>query len=79
MILSGYKTLELIHFYTVGSDEVRSWTIHENSLAPKAASVIHTDFERGYISSEVISYEEFKKLGNDVKLIFYLNFKFLNF
>jgi ribosome-binding ATPase YchF (GTP1/OBG family) len=62
----------LIRFYTVGEDEVRSWSIRKETLAPKAASVIHTDFEKvqniiiilkGFISADVISFEDFKKLG----------------
>jgi ribosome-binding ATPase YchF (GTP1/OBG family) len=44
---------------------VRCWTIKKNSKAPKAASVIHTDFERGFISAEAMPYAEFEKLGDD--------------
>lgn len=51
------------HFFTVGSDEVRAWTIKKNSTAPKAASVIHTDFEKGFISAEVMAYKDFEALG----------------
>ena len=46
ILYEGYRLLNLIKFFTVGHDEVRSWTIKENIKAPKAASVIHTDFEK---------------------------------
>ena len=59
IILSGYKLLNLETFFTAGPKESRAWTIRKNSLAPKAAGVIHTDFERGFIKAEVISYEDF--------------------
>ncbi|EGR31062.1 hypothetical protein IMG5_118400 [Ichthyophthirius multifiliis] len=64
IILNGYSLLNMHHFYTVGTDEVRAWTIRKNIVAPKAASAIHTDFEKGFISAEVISYKDFEKLGN---------------
>lgn len=63
IIQSGYKLLNLIHFFTVGSDEVRCWTIKNNTQAAQAAGCIHTDFEKYFISAEVISYEEFLKEG----------------
>ena len=59
IILSGYKLLNLETFFTSGPKESRAWTIRKNSLAPQAAGVIHTDFERGFIKAEVISYEDF--------------------
>ena len=59
IILAGYKLLKLETFFTSGPKETRAWTIHRNSLAPQAAGVIHTDFERGFIKAEVISYEDF--------------------
>ncbi len=59
IILSGYKLLNLETFFTAGPKECRAWTIRKNSLAPQAAGVIHTDFERGFIKAEVISYEDF--------------------
>ena len=49
----------LITFFTAGEKEIRAWTIPLNILAPQAAGVIHTDFERGFIKAEVISYEDF--------------------
>ena len=59
IILSGYKLLNLETYFTSGPKESRAWTISKNSLAPKAAGVIHTDFEKGFIKAEVISYEDF--------------------
>ena len=59
IILAGYKLLNLETFFTSGPKESRAWTIRQNSLAPQAAGVIHTDFERGFIKAEVISYEDF--------------------
>ena len=59
IILSGYKLLNLETFFTSGPKESRAWTIRKNSFAPQAAGVIHTDFERGFIKAEVISYEDF--------------------
>ena len=59
IILAGYKLLNLETFFTSGPKESRAWTMRKNSLAPEAAGVIHTDFERGFIKAEVISYEDF--------------------
>lgn len=61
IILAGYKLLNLETYFTSGPKESRAWTIHQNSLAPQAAGVIHTDFERGFIKAEVISYDDFIK------------------
>jgi hypothetical protein len=59
IIISGYKLLSLETYFTSGPKESKAWTIRKNSLAPQAAGVIHTDFERGFIKAEVISYEDF--------------------
>jgi len=59
IILAGYKMLNLETFFTSGPKESRAWTIRKNSLAPQAAGVIHTDFERGFIKAEVIAFEDF--------------------
>jgi len=59
IILAGYKLLNLETFFTSGPKESRAWTMRKNSLAHEAAGVIHTDFERGFIKAEVISYEDF--------------------
>ena len=65
IILAGYKLLNLETFFTSGPKESRAWTIRKNSLAPQAAGVIHTDFERGFIKAEVISFEDFINCGGD--------------
>lgn len=57
--------LNLIHFFTVGTDENRCWTIRRGSKAPEAASAIHTDFEKFFVSAEVISFENLNKLGEE--------------
>jgi GTP-binding protein YchF len=59
LIRSAYKLLSLYTYFTAGVQEVRAWTIHEGWKAPQAASVIHTDFEKGFIKAEVISYDDF--------------------
>ena len=59
IILAGYKLLNLETFFTSGPKESRAWTIPKNSLAPQAAGVIHSDFERGFIKAEVISFADF--------------------
>ena len=59
IILAGYKLLNLETFFTSGPKESRAWTIPKGSLAPQAAGVIHTDFERGFIKAEVISFKDF--------------------
>jgi GTP-binding protein YchF len=59
LIRSTYKLLDLYTYFTAGVQEVRAWTIHEGWKAPQAASVIHTDFEKGFIKAEVIGYDDF--------------------
>ena len=59
LIHSAYKLLNLSTYFTAGVQEVRAWTIHHGWKAPQAASVIHTDFEKGFIKAEVIAYEDF--------------------
>ncbi len=59
LIHSAYKLLNLLTYFTAGVQEVRAWTIHQGWKAPQAASVIHTDFEKGFIKAEVISYNDF--------------------
>jgi len=65
IIKTGYHTLELIHFFTCGTDEVKCWTIRKGSKAPQAAGVIHTDFERGFICAETMKYDDYKELGSE--------------
>ena len=59
LIRSAYKLLNLITYFTAGVQEVRAWTIQRNWKAPQAASVIHTDFEKGFIKAEVIAYNDY--------------------
>ena len=59
LIKAAYHLLGLQTFFTAGADECRAWTIHKGDKAPKAAGVIHTDFEKGFIRAEVIKYEDF--------------------
>ena len=59
VIHAGYRLLGLETYFTVGPKEVRAWTIHAGDSAPKAAGVIHTDFEKGFIRAEVIAYDDF--------------------
>ena len=63
LIRTGFNLLDLITFFTAGPKETRAWTIKNNSTAPEAAGIIHTDFQKGFIRAETISYED------------YLNFK----
>ena len=59
LIQKGYKILELETYFTSGPEETRAWTIQKNCTAPKAAGEIHTDFEKGFIRAETVSYEDF--------------------
>ena len=63
LIKVGFKLLGLQTYFTAGVKEVRAWTINIGDTAPKAAGVIHTDFERGFIRAKVCSYEDFVRLG----------------
>jgi GTP-binding protein YchF len=65
LIHSAYKLLNLYTYFTAGVQEVRAWTIHEGWKAPQAASVIHTDFEKGFIKAEVIGYDDFIQFGSE--------------
>lgn len=65
LIHATYKLLGLQTYFTAGVQEVRAWTIHEGWKAPQAASVIHTDFEKGFIKAEVISYDDYVKYGSE--------------
>lgn len=67
IIRVAFSKLGLISYFTAGDIEVRSWTIHKGYKAPKAASVIHNDFEKGFIKAEVISYDDFIICGGETK------------
>lgn len=64
LIKASYNLLGLISFLTCGKDETRAWTIKEGTKAPGAAGKIHTDFERGFIKAEVVSFNELKQYGS---------------
>lgn len=67
LIRSAYKLLNLQTYFTAGVKEVRAWTIEKGFTAPQAAGVIHSDFEKGFIRAEVISYENFVQYGSEAK------------
>jgi ribosome-binding ATPase len=61
---AGFHTLRLQTFLTAGPKEARAWTIHQGDTAPKAAGVIHTDFEKGFIKAEIVSYDDLMEAGS---------------
>jgi len=65
VICAGYALLDLITFFTAGPKEARAWTVRQGSKAPRAAGVIHSDFEKGFIRAETISYSDFVALGGE--------------
>jgi GTP-binding protein YchF len=65
VIRAGYQLLDLITFFTVGPKEARAWTVKRGSKAPEAAGVIHSDFERGFIRAETITYDDFVACGGE--------------
>lgn len=65
LIHSAYKLLNLYTYFTAGVQEVRAWTIQQGWKAPQAAGVIHTDFEKGFIKAEVISFQDYIQLGSE--------------
>ncbi|HEX7970314.1 MAG TPA: redox-regulated ATPase YchF [Stellaceae bacterium] len=65
VIRAGYRLLDLITFFTVGPTEARAWTVAHGAKAPQAAGVIHTDFEKGFIRAETISYADFVACGGE--------------
>jgi ribosome-binding ATPase len=65
---AAYKLLGLITYFTAGEKEVRAWTIRQGTLAPGAAGVIHTDFERGFISAETYHFDDLMRLKNEAKI-----------
>ena len=67
LIKEGYDLLTLDTFFTSGPEESRAWTIKKNTTAPKAASVIHTDFEKNFIRAEAVTCEDFIKYGSAEK------------
>ena len=65
VIRAGYALLNLQTYFTAGIKEVRAWTVSVGATAPKAAAVIHTDFEKGFIRAEVIAYEDFIQFNGE--------------
>jgi len=65
VVRAGYRLLNLQTYFTAGEKEVRAWTIPVGATAPQAASVIHTDFERGFIRAEVIAYDDFIRFNGE--------------
>ena len=65
LIKASYSLLGLKTFFTAGADEVRAWTFRDGMKAPACAGIIHTDFERGFIKAEIMSYEDLKECGNE--------------
>ena len=65
LIKASYKLLGLKTFFTAGSDECRAWTFKNGMKAPKCAGIIHTDFEKGFIKAEIMSYEDLKREGSE--------------
>lgn len=68
MIRASYKLLGLVTFFTAGVEEVRAWTTKQGSSGPVAASVIHSDFEKGYIRAEVMRYEDLDRTNDPIKV-----------
>ncbi len=67
LIKKGYDLLSLETFFTSGIEETRAWTINKNCMAPQAAGIIHTDFEKGFIRAETVSYQDFVGSGGWLK------------
>lgn len=67
IITSTYSLLNLASFFTIGPKEAHAWTFEKNCLAPAAAGIIHTDFEKGFIRAEIISCEDYLRLGSEAK------------
>ena len=65
IIVNGFQSLNLIYYFTAGEDEVKAWTIQKGDKAPEAAGKIHSDFEKGFIMAEVMSFEDWKELGGE--------------
>ncbi|MGW8283559.1 MAG: DUF933 domain-containing protein, partial [Gemmatimonadota bacterium] len=64
LIRSGFRMLGLQTFFTVGENEVRAWTVRVGARAPEAAGRVHSDFEKGFIRAETISYDDFVETGS---------------
>lgn len=65
IIQTGFSLLDLIYYFTVGKKEVKCWTIRSDSTAPEAAGKIHSDFQKGFICADVMSYTDFVQYGGE--------------
>ena len=68
LIRKSYELLNLQTYFTAGKKEVKAWTIKKGTTAPQAAGVIHTDFEKGFIRAEVISFRDYAEYKNEIKI-----------
>ena len=68
LIFATYNLLGLATFFTAGSDECRAWTFKKGMKAPQCAGIIHTDFEKGFIKAEVMSFDDLKQYGSELKV-----------
>ena len=68
LIKSSYKLLGLSTYLTAGPDEVRAWTYKQGMTAPQCAGIIHTDFQKGFIKAEIMSFDDLKKYGSELKV-----------
>ena len=68
LIRATYSLLGLATYFTAGTDECRAWTFHKGMKAPECAGIIHSDFERGFIRAEIMSYEDLEKYGSELKV-----------
>jgi len=67
VIKVGYRQLNLMYYFTAGEKEVRCWTVRKGATAPQAAGVIHSDFEKGFIKAEVVTFDDFKTIAGEDK------------
>lgn len=68
LIKKSYKLLNLETFLTAGKDEVKAWTYSKGMTAPECAGIIHTDFQKGFIKAEIMSFEDLKNYGSEIKV-----------
>ena len=68
IIKTGYSALGLVHYFTASANEVRAWSVKKDTPAPKAAAVIHGDFEKHFISSDIYTFADFKELGSEASV-----------
>lgn len=68
LIQKTYDLLGLATFFTVGADEIRAWTFKKGMKAPECAGIIHTDFQKGFIKAEVMSYDDLISAGSEAKV-----------